>query len=368
SARAPAEAETSSGTDDGAIVVTAQRREQKSQDVPSSVTAQSASQLEQRGIENVQASGQVVPSSSVSSAVGFAITYSRGVGSTAIGPGIETPVSIYVDGIYYASATAASCDFNNTSRIEVLKGPQGTSFGRNTQGGAINVIANQPVFDREYTVRGEIGSHGHRSGESIANEASSDTVAARSASRYTTVDGTTPNSASGGRDGWADVGAARATVSWTPGANTVVTVTGSYDQQKAAAPRFVWSQNPRFPQTASDPENKIDWKDSSGSVKVEHEFEHFTSTSSTSYSDSRSRQAFDSTDGSIYSAMTGRPASAYNVPYADYADIPFPEQSWHQEFRSSSPETCASGWTVGANYSHSSFRTDTPDHASPPSL
>ncbi|WP_343525427.1 TonB-dependent receptor [Sphingomonas sp.] len=127
------------------IVVTAQRREERLQDVPIAVQAPTAEQLEARGIENVQALGDVVPSLSVSSAVGFAITYLRGVGSTAIGPGIETPVSIYVDGIYYASSTSALFDFNNISRIEVLKGPQGTLFGRNATGGLIQVVTGDPT-------------------------------------------------------------------------------------------------------------------------------------------------------------------------------------------------------------------------------
>ncbi|WP_268608821.1 TonB-dependent receptor plug domain-containing protein, partial [Escherichia coli] len=94
-----------------------------------------------------------------------------------------------VAGIVYAPVGWLPIDTAVFDRVEVLRGPQGTLFGRNTQGGAINVIANQPVFDREYTVRGEIGSHGHRLGELIANEALSDTVAARLALRYTTVDG-----------------------------------------------------------------------------------------------------------------------------------------------------------------------------------
>lgn len=132
---------------DGIIMVTAQRRDERLQDVPIAVQTQSAAQLETRGIEGVQALGEVVPSLSVSSAVGFAITFLRGVGSTAIGPGIETPVSIYVDGIYYASSTSALFDFNNISRIEVLKGPQGTLFGRNATGGLIQVVTADPSQD-----------------------------------------------------------------------------------------------------------------------------------------------------------------------------------------------------------------------------
>ncbi|MBB3359752.1 MULTISPECIES: TonB-dependent receptor [unclassified Novosphingobium] len=166
----PAPAPATSSVDDGAIIVTAQRREQKLQDVPLSVTAQTASQLQTRGIANVQALGEAVPSLSVSSAVGFAITYLRGVGSTAIGPGIETPVSIYVDGVYHASSTSALFDFNNISRIEVLKGPQGTLFGRNATGGLIQVITKDPTqktemnfgasIDNYATVRGDLYAAG----------------------------------------------------------------------------------------------------------------------------------------------------------------------------------------------------------------
>ncbi|MCW2338886.1 outer membrane receptor protein involved in Fe transport [Sphingobium sp. B2D3A] len=139
---APQAAAPAAGDSD--IIVTAQRREERLQDVPIAVQTQTAKQLEIRGIEGVQALGEVVPSLSVSSAVGFAITYLRGVGSTAIGPGIETPVSIYVDGVYYASSTSALFDFNNISRIEVLKGPQGTLFGRNATGGLIQVVTGDP--------------------------------------------------------------------------------------------------------------------------------------------------------------------------------------------------------------------------------
>lgn len=148
---ARAESPAAEEQDGGVIVVTAQRRAERLQDVPISVQAQTAGQLEQKGIDGLQDLGEIVPSLSVSSAVGFAITYLRGVGSTAIGPGIETPVSIYVDGIYYASSTSALFDFNNIERIEVLKGPQGTLFGRNATGGLIQVVTGDP--DQEFQLR-----------------------------------------------------------------------------------------------------------------------------------------------------------------------------------------------------------------------
>lgn len=175
---APAQADAATTADDGAIVVTAQRREQRLQDVPLSVTAQSATQLQQRGIVNVQALGEAVPSLSVSSAVGFAITYLRGVGSTAIGPGIETPVSIYVDGVYYASSTSALFDFNNISRIEVLKGPQGTLFGRNATGGLIQVITKDPTHDTHVNFGASIDNYATVRGNFYAAGGVTDKIAA----------------------------------------------------------------------------------------------------------------------------------------------------------------------------------------------
>jgi outer membrane receptor protein involved in Fe transport len=127
------------------VVVTAQRRKERLRDVPLTVTAISASALAQAGVTTVTDLGAVVPGVQVGNAVGFATPHIRGVGSTAIGPGIETDVAIYVDGVYYASTSGSLFDFVGVSNIEVLKGPQGTLFGRNATGGLINVITKDPT-------------------------------------------------------------------------------------------------------------------------------------------------------------------------------------------------------------------------------
>ncbi|MEY2854743.1 MAG: hypothetical protein RL030_1875 [Pseudomonadota bacterium] len=139
--------EASSNTQLDEVVVTAQKRSERLQDVPISVSALSGEALENSGIRNMQDLGLVVPSLSIASAVGFTITYLRGVGSTAIGPGIEVPISIYLDGVYYASTTSSMFDLSNIERVEVLKGPQGTLFGRNATGGLIQVITRDPTQD-----------------------------------------------------------------------------------------------------------------------------------------------------------------------------------------------------------------------------
>ena len=127
------------------VVVTAQRRAERIQDVPITVAAISADQMRAAGVESVQDLTTVVPGLQVGDAVGFATPHLRGVGSTALAPGVESPIAIYVDGVYYASTTSSLFDFVDVDNVEVLKGPQGTLFGRNATGGLIQVTTRTPT-------------------------------------------------------------------------------------------------------------------------------------------------------------------------------------------------------------------------------
>jgi iron complex outermembrane receptor protein len=129
------------------IVVTAQRRADNLQDVPVSVTSISASQLKASGVTSTEDLGLVTPGLTMPETSGALQPHIRGVGTSANGPGIESPVATYVDGIYYANATSSILSLDNIVRIEVLKGPQGTLFGRNTTGGLIQVITKDPQQD-----------------------------------------------------------------------------------------------------------------------------------------------------------------------------------------------------------------------------
>lgn len=139
----------------GDIVVTAQRRSERLQNVPIAVAAINGTQLATKGINNVLDLGKAVPTLNVSNEVGFTVTSLRGIGSTAIGPALENPVSIYVDGVYYASTSSLAFDLVNIQRVEVLKGPQGTLFGRNATAGLIQIITRDP--DQSTQVSGHIG-------------------------------------------------------------------------------------------------------------------------------------------------------------------------------------------------------------------
>jgi iron complex outermembrane recepter protein len=129
----------------GEIVVTAQRRSERLQDVPVTVTAASAAKLASVGVRTSQDLSIVTPGLTVPQTSGYSQPHIRGVGTTSNGPGIENPVATYVDGVYIASAPASLLTLNNVDRVEVLKGPQGTLFGRNATGGLIQVITRDPT-------------------------------------------------------------------------------------------------------------------------------------------------------------------------------------------------------------------------------
>ena len=127
----------------GEIVVTAQRRKERLQDVPVSITAVQGEQLRAAGALRATDLKLVASSLDVPVNNGYVTPYLRGVGSRAIGPGVESPIALYVDGLYIGNGTSA-LSFSNIERVEVLKGPQGTLFGRNSTGGLIQVVTRDP--------------------------------------------------------------------------------------------------------------------------------------------------------------------------------------------------------------------------------
>lgn len=127
-----------------AVVVTAQRREENLQDVPISITTLSASALEAGGVSSVEDLSVAAPGLVMTRQLRGSTPFIRGVGTGSVAPGNESPVAQYVDGVYYMSPIGNIFSFNNVERIEVLKGPQGTLFGRNATGGLVNVITRDP--------------------------------------------------------------------------------------------------------------------------------------------------------------------------------------------------------------------------------
>ena len=151
----PCAAQTAPGIDDHEdIVVTAQRRPERPEDVPISLTALSGERLERLQATDMGGLGKVVPSLVMTRTSVFTQPFLRGVGKRS-SLGVENGVATYVDGVYLASSISALLDLRGIDRIEVLNGPQGTLFGRNATGGVIQVITRDPAPD----VSGELMLH-----------------------------------------------------------------------------------------------------------------------------------------------------------------------------------------------------------------
>jgi len=141
------------------IVVTAQRRSENLQNVPVAVTAVTATALAAKGITSTADLNAVVPGLNFTTLLGTATPRIRGVGSATSVGGNENSVATYVDGVYIAQASAAVMSFNNIEQISVLKGPQGTLFGRNATGGLIQIVTRDPRDQFGGEVSAGYGNH-----------------------------------------------------------------------------------------------------------------------------------------------------------------------------------------------------------------
>lgn len=132
------------------VIVTAQKREQAIQDVPIAISAYSAEKLDAMGVESVQDLEVVSPGLTITTSAGFGIAYLRGIGTEAFLPGADTSVPFYLDGVALLSTQGSADTLGRVERVEVLKGPQGTLFGRNATGGAISIVTPNPSVDEFY--------------------------------------------------------------------------------------------------------------------------------------------------------------------------------------------------------------------------
>lgn len=164
---APAMAQEAAADDSGAIIVTARRREESLIDVPISVTAISGDALQKSGAIDITDISQSVPNVTLETSRGTNSTltaFIRGVGQQDPVAGFEAGVGLYLDDVYLNRPQAAVLDIYDVERVEVLRGPQGTLYGRNTIGGAVKYVTKRLTTDPTLSVRGTYGSYDQADG------------------------------------------------------------------------------------------------------------------------------------------------------------------------------------------------------------
>lgn len=163
------------------VVVTAQKREQSLQDVSTAVASVSAERLESAKIDNLEDLQFIVPSITLGNDFNMAKVFIRGVGANTSTTGSETGVAMHVDGVFIGRAEAQLTSLFDMERVEVLRGPQGSLYGRNAVGGSINMITAKPTHETEGYGRVTIGNYSKLTTEGAIGGAITDRILARAA-------------------------------------------------------------------------------------------------------------------------------------------------------------------------------------------
>ena len=181
------------------VVVTATKRPESLQDIPISVSAFTGDQIEEAGVKDIRDIAGQTPGLQIKSrGETEGSVFIRGIGSVAPGIGADPAVGIYIDGLYASRGTNATAAFFDVERVEVVKGPQGTLFGRNASSGAISIITRKPEIGENYgSALVGFGDEGQQKYEFIYNAGLSDSTALRFGVKHDRRDGLYTNSVNG---------------------------------------------------------------------------------------------------------------------------------------------------------------------------
>lgn len=340
-----------------AITVTARRHSEDEQDVPISMSVVEGEQL--KDISPANANSDIVrltPNVSLHDMGGPFTNFAfiRGIGSLQPLSPDDTSVTFNVNEVP-SSAMGIPPSTMDLSRLEVLRGPQGTLYGRGSQAGAINYIANRPAFSRELSLRGEIGTNGWRLGELIANApVIDDVLAGRLALQYAKRDGDVENVVMGGKDGAVDVGAARGSLLFQPTADSSALLTLSYNKNDDTHALNVLRDADCYPCSAVDPRNDFQRENYGASLRIEHAFDDFQLTSISNVQHDKAVMDMDILDGLIWGVF-GYPPEMLNIPRDNLTWGRTSETGYFQELRLSSLAYSPVTWTGGVNVFRSEY-------------
>ncbi len=356
----------------GEIVVTARYRDESLQQVPIAITAVSGESLNDRAIHNLQDLSATVPSVDFRNGASNKdrTVFVRGVGTISTSPGVESSVSTVLDGVVLTRPGQATLDVGEVSRIEVLRGPQGTLFGKNASAGVISVVTAAPsqqfhayaegsaTTDEEYRIKAGV------TGGIAPN------VAARIDGLYANYDGNVRNVTTGNEVNGYERYGARAKIEATPTDTLKLTLSGDYLYSHDTTPSGVYARTSQiaYPTGAvtnspalaaflaskgitAGPENRevstdfdtdVRDKNYGGSLTAEWGLGDYTVTSITAYREWKNRQHQD------YDALSQ--LSATFPEGEDYGIVN--NHQFSQELRLTSPKGKFIDYVVGAYYLH----------------
>lgn len=350
--------------DDGDIIVTATKREQTLQDVPISVSVTGADTVEKAQIRDIIDLQSVVPSLKVSqlNATGQTNFSIRGFGNGNGNDGIEASVGVFIDGVYRARTSAALDDLPEIERIEVLRGPQSTLFGKNVSAGAISIVTKKPQFEWGGKAEVTLGNYGLLQTKGTITGPLTDTLAIRLsgnvAGRNGVFQNTTTLTDTTDRNRWS----IRADVLFQPSSDLSVRVIADYNlikevccgvtsilngprtlaigavlQKPIANTSNLFSNNLIF---NTDPFNRLQGKGISGQIDWNFGFAKLTSITAYRNQTNQSDQDIDFTGADLANNRTSNEIDTFT-----------------QEFRLASDSTGPFNWLIGGFYQDERLRT-----------
>jgi len=339
------------------IIVTAQRRSERLENVPISITAATADMLTARGVNSMREMISAAPSVTLVAVAGYLQPRIRGIGNAAVGPGFEGGVAVYVDGVYQAAPQANLFSLANIERVEILKGPQGTLFGRNTTGGLIQVITRQPSHDFGGTASITAANYQDFTGDLYVTGGLSDNLAMNFAGHAELQGKGWGDNIVTGRDAYRtyhDV-AVRSSLLFEPGTETKIRITGDYvDNRNNISPSTVLAPGTGFPfpglirpidswDIASDVQPNSRVKSGGVTAQITQDLGFASLVSISSYRKARYRLVFD--------------GDVSNLQLISI-DIGQSDRQFSQEVQLTSNAASKVNWVIGAFYFNSAGRFD----------
>lgn len=337
------------------IVVTAQKRAQGLQDVPISISAVTGEKIADMGIRDLEEVALYTPNVTINPGQASPNIFIRGIGS-GTNAGFEQSVGLYVDGIYSGRGELANVPFlMDVERVEILKGPQGTLFGKNTIGGAINVTSAKPTSDFEGYVEGQYEAEiGEQIYTGVVSGPLTETLGARIAFRHSETDGWVDNTLNGRKGPDNNENFVRSTLVWDAAENLEVIAKYEYGEfDRDGSNREIYQTTaagaPVYPDSVLNDKAQMDFTETNGSrthtgsVTVNYALGDVTLTSISGYS-SYDRSRSEDADQSPNPAL-GR------IRHDDY-------EQFSQELRLVSPGGETIDWIAGVYWQASSLEVN----------
>ena len=352
------------------ITVTATKREESLQEVPLSVSVTSAATIEQAHIRDLIDLQSVVPSLKVSqfNAVGQTNFIIRGFGNGSGNDGIESSVGVFIDGVYRSRTSSAIDDLPEVTRIEVLRGPQSTLFGKNVSAGAISIVTAKPQFIFGAKAEVGFGNYNLVQARAAVTGPISDTLAFRVSANSNVRDGYLKNVTTGNDVNDRNRQSVRGDLLWVPSDSLSVRVIGDYNEIKEAccglvsifngpATRFIGAPLPnglgrsvgdpanKFNNEIifnTDPTNRLTGKGISGQVDWQAALGTLTSISAYRKQTNKSIQDVDFTGADIANKIQPNDISTFT-----------------QEFRLASTGTGPVNWVIGGFFQKEKLNSGT---------